>query len=168
MLEKSIDCTFAQKFFAHQVRRHNCIQRLRIQHHPTRHSVHKHFVVLHIREVLSHFSGNLIPHHHAVALCVTFGNNRNVLFWPALCCFEGKAEQTLYTMASEDRNFSCNLPWLASVRSASLAGVLTFGILAHNDPVQVAVLGVAQGGRRSTKDFCRSNVSILLEGLTDS
>lgn len=51
--------------------------------------------------------------------------------------------------------------------AASLAGILAFGILSDDDPVQVAGSAFPQRGLRASEDLCGPDIGILLEGLTD-
>jgi hypothetical protein len=50
---------------------------------------------------------------------------------------------------------------------AADAGVLSFGVLANDDPVQVLALAVAQRRLDTGQDARRSNVGVLVEPLAD-
>ncbi len=69
---------------------------LGMQRHTVRHGIDQHFVPLHIREFLRHFSGNLIPHHHTMALGVGFGHHGQQFTWTRLCQSEGIAHNACH------------------------------------------------------------------------
>ena len=53
------------------------------------------------------------------------------------------------------------------MRAAALAGILALGVLADDDPVEVAGVGVAEGGGDAAEDFGGADVGVLLEGLAN-
>lgn len=151
----------------YQVCGNNRVQRSRVEHHPSRHGVHKHLVELDVRELLCNAQDNLVPQNHSVALRVALGHIGKVLPGPALRSLESKTRKALDAMARENGDFGGSLPGPAAVRAASLAGVLALAVLADDDPVQVAGAAVAQRRLGATEDLCRSDVGVLLEGLAD-
>jgi hypothetical protein len=48
-----------------------------------------------------------------------------------------------------------------------LTSVLALGVLADDDPVEVAVGGVAERRLSATEDLCGADVGVLLKGLAD-
>ena len=70
-----------------------------------RHGIDQHFVPLHIREFLRHFSGNLIPHHHTMALGVGFGHHGQQLTWTGLRQSEGIAHNACHPNTGKDCHF---------------------------------------------------------------
>ncbi|SWI20016.1 Uncharacterised protein [Klebsiella pneumoniae] len=81
------------------------IQGLGMQRHTVRHGIDQHFVPLHIREFLRHFSGNLIPHHHTMALGVGFGHHGQQFTWTRLCQSEGIAHNACHPNTGKDCHF---------------------------------------------------------------
>lgn len=70
-------------------------------------------------------------------------------------------------MASEDGHLGRRLPRAAAVRAPALARVLALAVLADDDPVEVALLAVPEGGLRAGEDAGGAHVCVLLEGLAD-
>jgi hypothetical protein len=50
----------------------------------------------------------------------------------------------------------------------SMASILALGIFPNDDPVQFAILAIAQRRFGSAENFCRTDVGVLLERLTYS
>ena len=51
--------------------------------------------------------------------------------------------------------------------ASALAGVFAFGVFADDDPVEVARVGVAEGGGDAAQDFGGAEVGVLLQRLAD-
>jgi hypothetical protein len=61
-----------------------------------------------------------------------------------LCLCERETHDPFYTNVSEDRYFGSDLPDLATVRSAAVAGILAFWILSDEKPVDICGFGVSE------------------------
>src|SRR6266702_3125374 len=66
-----------------------------------------------------------------------------------------------------DQHFVARDLGKASMRASSQAGILTLGVLAHDHPVQVALLAAAQRRRYTGQDFRRPKICILVEALAN-
>jgi hypothetical protein len=70
-------------------------------------------------------------------------------------------------MPRKDRDLCRDFPGLTLVGTPPLTSVLALGVLADDDPVEVAVGGVAEGRLSATEDLCGADVGVLLKGLAD-
>ena len=86
-----------------QVRRDDRVEALRLQHHAHRHGVDQHLVPGDVREFLRDLGGDLVPHHHAVALRVRLRDDRQELARARLRQPEGVAHDAGDADAGEDR-----------------------------------------------------------------
>ena len=68
-------------------------------------------------------------------------------------------------MPGEDGDFGGDFPGLTDVGAATLTRVLAFGVLAHDDPVEITGFAVFERRDGTAKDFCGPNIGVLLEGL---
>jgi hypothetical protein len=59
------------------------------------------------------------------------------------------------------------LPFLSNMSAATLTGVLAFGILSDDEPIEVASLAIGKGGRHSAENPGWPDVGVLLQSLTD-
>jgi hypothetical protein len=57
-------------------------------------------------------------------------------------CFKRKAHDAFHAMTREDRDFGRSFPRLVDVRTSPVTGVLALGVLAYDNPVQIAGLAV--------------------------
>lgn len=119
----------------YQICSHYRVNGLRLQNHAAGHGVHQHLVCCDIREVLGNIRSHLIPKHHAVPLGIALGDDCEQLSGPAPSRLECEAHDALDAMAGEHGYFRGYLPGLSTVRTAALAGVLAFAVLADDDPV---------------------------------
>jgi hypothetical protein len=62
-----------------QIGRHDGVETLRLQRHPHRHRIDQHLVPGDVGELFRDFLGDLVPHHHAVALRVRLGHDAQQL-----------------------------------------------------------------------------------------
>lgn len=142
-------CTWVQAGLngkeAYQVGGHNGVQGLGVQNHATSHGVDQHLVPLDVGEVFGDFSGDFVPEHHAVALSIALGDDREQLPGPGSGRLEGEAHDAVNSVAREDGNLCGSLPRLATVRASALACILSLAVLANDEPIQVAVVGLAKG-----------------------
>ena len=78
---------------------------------------------------------------------------------------EGEAHDALDADAGEDGDFGRGFPGLAPVGAAALAGVLAFGVLAHEQPVdgEGAAGFVAEVRRRAGEGADGADVGIELQ-----
>ena len=74
-----------------QVGRDDRVERLRLQRHAHGHGVDQHLVPGDVGKFLRDLGGDLVPHHHAVALRVRLGDHRQQLARPRLRQLEGEA-----------------------------------------------------------------------------
>ncbi|MNV29147.1 hypothetical protein D3C71_1203620 [compost metagenome] len=135
--------------------------------HAGRGGVHQLLVPFHIGELGRHLRGNLVPHHHRVALRVALGDDGELLAGARLRQAEGKAQDALHAHAGHDGDIGGRLDGVALVHAAAHARVFAFGVFAHDDPVQV--LGRAALERRvdARQDARGPHVGVLIEPLTD-
>lgn len=151
----------------YEIRSNNGVQATRIQYHPRCHRVNEHLVNHHIWEVLGYLHCNLVPKNHAVALGIALGDNSEKLPGTLACNLETEPHQSLNAVASEDCNLRRHLPWLAAVRTASLASVFTLAVLTDYHPVEVAGSAVSKRRPGAKKDASWTNIGVLLEGLAN-
>lgn len=82
-----------------------------------------------------------------------------------------KAEDALHAHPSEDADFSSDRVGRVSSRGCgtAMAGVFTFGVLAHDDPVEFAWIRGAggEGGGGTAEDAGGAHVGVLVEGGAD-
>ena len=90
-----------------------------------------------VGELLRDLQRDLVPHHHRVALRVALGDDGQQLARPRLRQLEREAHDALDAGAGHHRDVGGGLDRVALVDAAADAGVLAFGVLAHDDPVQV-------------------------------
>ena len=108
-----------------------------LEHHARGHRVDQHAVGLHVGIVLRHFVEDLVPQHHAVALRVRLGDQRQVLARALARQLEREAVDALDAGAREHGSLGGDLLRQAPVHAAAGAGVLALGVLADDDPVDV-------------------------------
>ena len=95
-------------------------------------------VGLDIREFVSDGKEDLIPQHHAMALGIRLGDERQVLARALPRQLEGEAMHALDAAASEGGDLHRHLVLEAGVHAAARARVFALGVLAHDHPVDVA------------------------------
>ena len=93
-----------------------------------------------------HLGGDLVPHHHAVALGVRLGDDGQQLARPRAGEREGKAHDARDAGAREHRHVGGRLLGQAAMHAAADARVLAFRVLAHDHPVE---LGPGDGPQRA-------------------
>ena len=96
-------------------------------------------------KVLRHFVEDLVPQHHAVALRVRLGDQRQVLARPLARQLEGEAVHALDAAAREGRDLHRDFVRQAGVHAAAGAGILALGVLAHDHPVDLVRVAHRRG-----------------------
>ena len=124
-----------------QVGRHHHVERIGFQHHPGGRGVDQFAVDPHGRKVARHFIKDLVPHHHAEALGVRLGHQGEVAAWSLARQLEGEAVDSLDADTGEHGRLGADLDWQAPVRPPAVSGVLALGVLANDDPVDLAASG---------------------------
>jgi hypothetical protein len=71
------------------------------------------------------------------------------------------------TPTREDRDFRPDLFGEALVRAAAAAGIFAFGVLAHDDPVEIADADIAQGRGHARQNLGRTDIGVLIKALAD-
>jgi hypothetical protein len=102
-----------------------------------------------------------------VALRVALGDHRQQLARPRPRQLEGEAHDALDAGAGHDRHVGGGLDRVALVHAAADAGVLAFGVLAHDDPVEVVRTAALQRRVDAGQDARRPHVGVLVEALAD-
>src|ERR1019366_7002061 len=120
------------------------VETLRLERHPDRHRIDQHLVPGYVGIFLCDFGRDLVPHNHAVALCVGFGDHGQEFAWARLRQLERVTHDALDTDAGEDRHFGADLLGQTPVDTAAAAGIFAFGIFAHDHPVEIADADIAQ------------------------
>ena len=111
--------------------------------------------------------GDLVPHHHGMALRVRLGDHGQELARPRLRQPEGEAHDALDAGAGEHRDVGGRFQRRALVHAAADAGVLALGVLAHDHPVELAAVDVAQRRGDAGQHAGRPHIGVLVEGLAD-
>jgi len=99
----------------HQIRGHNRINTLRLQHHATRHRIDEHLLNRDVGKLLRDLRGDLIPKHHPIALRIALRHDGEMLARPLLRDLEREPDDALDAVAREDRDFGGRLPRVAAV-----------------------------------------------------
>ena len=111
--------------------------------------------------------GDLVPHHHGMALGVGFGDDRQQLARPRLREPEGKAHDALDAGAGQDRDVGRDFERQALVDAAADAGIFAFRVFADDDPVEFLAVHVAQRAGDAGQDAGRADIGVLIERLAD-
>ena len=143
------------------------VERGRAVDHAGGGSVHQLLVPLHIRKLLADLQRNLVPHHHGVALGVALGDDGEQLAGPRLGQAEGKAHDALHPGAGHHAQVGGHLDGVALVGTATHAGVFTFGVFTHDDPVQVFGRAALEGCINAGQDAGGPHVGVLIEPLAN-
>jgi hypothetical protein len=119
------------------IRGNNNVHALWLVHHPDRHCIDKHLVMLNdslvlLGDVVKH----LVPQHHTVPLGIALRHHGQLLPRPRLSRLERKSHDSLNSNISEDSHFSGNSILLMAMRSASLARILALRVLSHDYPIE--------------------------------
>ncbi len=150
-----------------QVGRDDGVEAFRILDHAHGHGIDQHLVPGHVRVVPGHLGGDLVPHHHAEPLGVGFRDHGQQLAGPRPGQFEGITHDPRDAGAGEDRNLGADLFGHALVGAAAIAGIFAFGVLAHDDPVEIPRADPRQRRGDARQDLGRAHVGILVEALAD-
>ena len=110
---------------------------------------------------------DLVPHHHRVALRVALGDDGQQLARTRLRQLEREAHDAFDAGAGHHRHVGGGLDRMALVHAAADAGVFAFGVLAHDDPVQVVRAAALQRAVDAGQDARRAHVGVLVEALAD-
>ncbi len=150
-----------------QVGRHDRVDRLRPHHHAHGHGVDQHLVPAHVFELAGDLHRDLVPHHHGVTLRVRLGDDGQELSRPRLGQAEGEPHDPLDAGAGEHRHIRRGFQRRALVHPAADAGVFALGVLAHDDPIELAAVDVAQRRRDPRQHARRPHIGVLIERLAD-
>ena len=150
-----------------QVGRDDHVQALGLQHHARGHGVDQLLVGRDARKLGRGLGKHLVPQHHAVALRVGLGHQRQVPPGPALRQGEGEAHDPPAAGPREHRGLDADLLGQAAMHAPAGAGVLALRVLAHHDPVELARRDVAQRTRHARQQARRPDVGVLVEALAD-
>jgi hypothetical protein len=85
------------------------VQSLPLQHHARGDRVNEHPVGLHVRVLLCNLVEDLIPQHHAMALCVRFRDQRKKLSLPLFRQFKRKPVNAFDADTRKNRGLGGNL-----------------------------------------------------------
>ncbi len=143
------------------------IDALGLQHHARGHGVDQLAAPADIGIFLRHLGGDLVPHHHGVALRVGLGDDGELPPRPPLRQSEGKAHDAQHARAGEDRGLRRDFLGQAAMDAPAIAGIFALAVLAHDHPVEVARRAVAQRRRDARQHACRPHIGVLVEALAD-
>lgn len=96
---------------------------------------------------------------------VTLRNDRKQLLGPRLRRFKRKPHDSFDTHAREDCDLCRCFPGVVDVRAAALAGVLAFGVLADEHPVDL--LGCVEFAFCAGEGAHGADVGVELEGAAE-
>ena len=144
------------------------VERLRLHHHPHGHRIDQHLVPGHVLELGRDLGGDLVPHHHGMALRVALGHDRQQLARPGLGQLEGVANDALHSSPRHHGDVLCDLDRQSLVHAAADTGVLALRVLAHDHPVQLRAGDMAKWADDAGQDPGRAYVGVLVERLADS
>ncbi len=150
-----------------QVGRDEGVERRRAVDHAGRGGVHEFLVPGDVRKLPGDLQRDLVPHHHRMALRVALGDHGQQLAGARLRQLEREAHDALDADAGHHRHVGRGLDRVALVDAAADAGVLAFGVLAHDDPVQVLGLAALQRAVDAGQDARRAHIGVLVEALAD-
>ncbi len=150
-----------------QVGRHDGVERGRPVDHAGRRRIDQFLVPLHVGEFLRHLHGDLVPHHHGVALRVGLGDHGQQLALARLRQPEGEAHDPLDAGARHHRHVGGGLDRMPLVHAAAHARVFPFRVLAHDHPVQVLRAAALERRIDAGQDARRAHVRVLVEALAD-
>jgi hypothetical protein len=102
-----------------------------------------------------------------VALGIALGDDGQLLAWPRLRQPEGEAQDALDADPGHHADVGGGFDRVALVHAAADARILAFGILAHDDPVQVFRRATLQRAVDAGQDAGRTHVGVLVEALAD-
>jgi hypothetical protein len=139
----------------------------RVENHPCCHCIDEHFLDCHVGVFFPDHRGDRIPHDHTIPLRIALRNYDQMFSWPGARNVECEAHDALDAVACEYGDFGRDFPGLVDVGASALAGVLAFGVLAHDHPVEIGGPAVAEGGGGSAEDAGWADVGVLLEGLAE-
>jgi hypothetical protein len=140
---------------------------LRLQRHAHGHGVDEHLVPGHVGVLARDRGGDLVPHHHAMALRVRLGDDGEELARTRLRQLESVAHDPGDAGAGENGELGADFLGQAAMNAPAGAGVFAFGVLADDDPVEVARADAAQRRLDAGQDPGGSDVGVLVEALAD-
>ena len=143
------------------------VQARRPQHHARGHGVDQHLVGGDLRVVALDLLEHRIPHHHAVALGIGFGNQRQQLARARAGQFQRETLDALDPVAGEDRDVDADLLGQPLMGAAADAGIFALGILAHDDPVEIARPDARQRASDARQHAGGAQIGVLVETLAD-
>ncbi len=150
-----------------KVGRHDRVDRFRPHDHAHRHGIDQHLVPGDVLELGRDLRRDLVPHHHGVALRVRLGDDGQELPRPRPGQAEGEAHDPFDAGAREHGDVGRCFERRALVHPAPDAGIFALGILAHDHPVELAAIHVAQRRGDPRQHAGRAHVGVLIEGLAD-
>ncbi len=102
-----------------------------------------------------------------MALGVGLGDHRQQLARPRLRQAEGEAHDALHARAGHHAHVGGHLDGMALVGAAAHARVFAFGVLAHDDPVQVLACAALERRIDAGQDARGPHIGVLIEPLAD-
>ena len=150
-----------------QISRHHDVQRGGSEDHAHGGGIDQHLVGLDLGETGGDLRKYFVPHYHAVALRVGFGNQGQLPARALTRQRERKAMDAFDTRAGKDGNFGGDLLRQSLVRAAALTRVFALGILAHDHPVEIGRRGKFQRRIDARQHARRTHVGVLVEALAD-
>ena len=139
----------------------------RLQRHAHGHGVDQHLVPGDVGKFARHLGGDLVPHHHAVALRVRLGDDGQQLARARAGQLEGEAHDAGDAGAGEHRDVGRDLLAAGPMHAAADAGIFAFRVLAHDHPVELGPGDVAQRAGDAGQDAGRADIGVLVERLAD-
>ena len=148
---------------AEQVGGHHHVEALGLQHEARGQDVDVLLVGLDVGELLADGVGALVPPRHADGDAVALGGDGELLALAAVGQLEGIAHDAVGAVAGEDRFLDHDLALGAGEQAAAQVGVFAFGVLAHDEEIDVARALAGQRARHAFKQSDRTQVDVLVE-----
>ena len=136
-------------------------------YHAGGHGIHQHLLDREGRILRGDFRANLIPHHHAMALCVGFRHHSQMLARARHGNFTGMAADARHAFAGEDGNIHGDFNRQAAMRAPANAGIFALTIFAHNHPINLFPQIRAQRPFDAGQKARRADIGVLVKALTD-
>ncbi len=150
-----------------QIGRDHRVEALRPQGHAHGHGVDQHLVPRDVGKFARDLGRDLVPHHHAVALRVRLGHHGQELARARSGEREGEAHDPRNPRTGEHGDVGRHLLGQAAMGAPAHAGIFAFGVLAHDHPVELRALDVAQRAHDARKNAGGAHIGVLVERLAD-
>jgi len=141
------------------------VQGLRFQRHHRGHRIDQDALRIHPRIVSCHFVEDFVPQHHAVALGIGLGHQRQVPARSLCRQLESVAVDAFHAAAGEHRSLGGDFCGQPLVHAAAGAGIFSLRVFADDHPVYA--LAVPQRALHAGEHPRRAHIGVLVEALAD-